>query len=199
MAATWWANELNPQGLSQGDVLSPFLIGPPAYPAVYLGRDTWAKPKTSDKYWPERKQLEPFRTDPTGLFIGRGRISSCIVVSHSCEIDDKPNVDRVLVAPIAAIETISNPASRAQILGEKRRAFLPLPGIPTMGDYYADLRAIASVDRRFIKDATRIASMSVDGLLRLQVQLIEYFSRISAPELRKLLEEKIAQQTPPAP
>ena len=190
-AGTWWAETLNPLGLSQGDILSPIPLGPTKYPPIFMGRDVFTKPGTSKNYWPERAEIELFKKDNTGLFIARGRLSHSIVVSHSCEVENKPDIDRALVAPIAPLDRISDPASRARVINQERRAFLPLPAIPGLGDYYADLRVITAVDIEFVRAANREASMSDDGLIRLKAQLIEFFTRIPRQELEDLIRKSI--------
>jgi len=56
---------------------------------------------------------------------------------------------------------------------------MPLPGVPQLGDYYADLRCLMWLDRKIVDQNKRIASMSEEGVLRLQAQLIGFFTRKS--------------------
>ena len=60
---------------------------------------------------------------------------------------------------------------------QREWAFLPLPDVPELGDYYADLRLIHPVDRRFLRDDSRLASMTDEATLRLQAQLVGFFTR----------------------
>ena len=73
-AGAWWAAQLNPLGLSQGDILSPIPVGPTQYPPVFLGHEPWQRPGKSDLYFPQRKEIELYKKDQTGLFIARGRL-----------------------------------------------------------------------------------------------------------------------------
>lgn len=133
-------------------------------------------------HWPERDKLEPFKTDATGLYIARGRIIRVLVVSHSCEIEKRDDA-RVLVAMTAPLANVQDPAKRAKILEQKRRAFMPLPAVPNAGDLYADLRMIAYAEQSLLSD--RKFSMTEDGVVRLRAQLIEYFTRMPVSDEMK--------------
>lgn len=152
------------------------LLGTAHEPVTFLGRDTWT-PKGRGPHWPQRSALEPFKTDSTGLYIARGRVTRVLVVSHSCEIEKKDDA-RVLVAMIAPLISVQDAGKRAKILEQKRRAFMPLPEVPGLGDCYADLRTISYVERKLILDSNREFSMTEDAVIRLRAQLIEYFTRL---------------------
>ena len=164
-----------------------------AYPPItYLGRETY--PRKGTDYWPQRKAIETFKTDGTGLYVARGRVTRALVVSHSCELDDKPDVTRVLMALIAPLSQVENERARARILEQKRRALLPLPDLPELGDHYADLRCIAYVDRKLVTDAQREFSMSDDGVIRLRAQLIEFFTRLDTGKLKGDIAAALASE-----
>jgi hypothetical protein len=187
---SWWAERLNPKGLSQGDLVAAVPIGTAWFPVTYLGRDKWQRGK--DTYFPQRGSLETFKTDSTGLFIARGPVIRVLVVSHSCELDDKPDTGRVLVAPVASLDGVPEQPRRL-ILDQRRRAFMPLPQVPNCGDMYADLRCVAYLDRKLIPDRNRECSMNEDGLLRFQVQLIAYFTRLDPDPIEDALKAGISQ------
>lgn len=178
-ASSWWAPAVNAKGLSQGDLVADVLVGTPYIPTTFLGRDT--RPMKGRTYWPQSPKLDPFRTDETGLYIARGRVSLALVVSHSCELDDKPDVGRVLVALVAPLSQVSDPTAQATILEQRHLALLPLPGVPKLGDHYADLRCIVYVNRKLVQDSQRICSMTDEGVLRLQAQLLAFFTRRDLP------------------
>jgi hypothetical protein len=106
------------------------------------------------------------------------------VVSHSCELEKKDD-SRVLVAMTGLLSDVQDPAKRAAILDQKRRAFMPLPEIPGSEDHYADLRTIAYVERKLIPDSSREFSMTDDAVIRLRAQLIEYFTRLPVDDEMK--------------
>jgi len=184
-------------GLSQGDVVRDVPIGTAYPPITYLGRDTWPRKGKDGKtieYRPQTKALEPFRTDDTGLYIARGKVTRALVVSHSCELDDKPDVGRVLLAPAAPLSQITDQVAKARILEQKRRALLPLPELPELGDYYADLRCITYVDRKLVADSQREFSMSEEGVIRLRAQLIEFLTRLDTEKLKGDIAAALASE-----
>lgn len=184
-AHAWWAPALNPLGLSQGDLLAPVPIGTSRVPVGFIGRDSW--PRQGKNYWPEYEEFQPGKNAPTGLFLAKGTLAHCLVISHSCELDDKPNVGRVIVAPVGSIERVPDSGFRERIMAGARRAFMPLPGTPKIGDAYADLRAITFVERALVPDANRVASMTEEGVYRLQAQVVGYFSRLEPEDVLKML------------
>lgn len=159
--------------LSQGDVLSAIPFGAVLHPTTYLAKRT-VKPNVFQ--WAPTDQVEEHT-------LARGRGAPCIVLSHSCELDKDEKKGRVIVAPIAPIDRVTEAAARDAILAQRRFSMLPLPDIPNMGTFYADLRVMTSVYRAHCNDAKRVASMSDEGRFRLAVQLVAFFGRQDASEL----------------
>jgi hypothetical protein len=181
--ASLWAEKLNPLGLSQGDIVTPLPIGTTHAPITFMGRNTWPRQVggVERKYLPQEDALVEFPGDTSGLFLARGRVVHSIVISHSCEIDDKPDRrGRVVVAQIAALGPLEEKVRNNILVGE-RRAFMPLPDIPGLGDYYADLRNTSYLDRKIIGD--RIVSMNDEGVMYLQMHVIAFFSRLKPEHL----------------
>ena len=193
--SAWWAAQLNSKGLTQGDIIAPVPIGTARVPVTFLGRDVW--PRREKNYWPQTPELSPFHTDQTGLFIARGPVTHSLVVSHSYELDDKPDVGRVLVAIIAPLDRVEDAEMRARILNQKRRAFMPLPGVPGMGDMYADLRCTTYVDRKLIPDSHRVVSMSDAAIVRLRSQLIAYFTRLDPSRFAEAIKTGLEEENRP--
>ena len=54
---------------------------------------------------------------------------------------------------------------------------MPLPGVPELGDYYADLREMTTVDREAVLLRERAASASEHGRNQIQQHLVLYFLR----------------------
>lgn len=177
----WWRRELNPEGLSQGDILSDVLVGSAHDPRAYLGRDVTTK--GTKKVWPEAPTFDTFKTDQTGYYIARGRQGYGIVLSHSCDLDKGRDKSGVLVALVSPMSQIQNPTQRNSILAQRHFAFLPLPDIPGLGTCYADLRRINYVARKSIQNESRLASMSADGATRLHAQLIGFFTRLDFSQI----------------
>ena len=175
----WWLPSLNPAGLSQGDLVADVVQGTAWDPIVLLGRD--AQTKGSNKLWPQVDKFSKFKTDSSGLFVGRGVVTRALVVSHNCEIDKGPGSPKVLVAPVFSISKITDDAARASIMAGARRAFMPLPAPDVDEDYYADFRQINYVLKGLLPDERRLFSMTDDGVLRVKAQLVEFFTRVKFP------------------
>jgi len=162
----WWATQPNPEGLSQGDVVIEIPVGASVFPLVQLKKQTT---KGGVEAW------VPHETGEHLLF--RGNTYNGIVLSHDCEIDKHEKKQRVLVAPMTLLSALPD-TSREQVMLQARRSLMPLVGVPTIGDYYADLRLIQAVDRQFLANEQRRASMSEVGQTRLRAQLAVFFLRV---------------------
>ncbi|SRR6266481_2100514 len=183
---SWWLDDLNPKGLSQGDIVTQVLIGAADQPVKYLEKVPLEK--GAKKSWSESINFQPIKIDNRGLYIARGRLTHAIVVSHSCELDKSQ--PHVLLAPIISLDSLSDEKARNNILSQKRRAFLALPEIPRLGTCYADFRTLSYAERKTISDINRMVSMSDEGTLRLRVQLLAFFSRIT-PEVLEAAITKV--------
>ncbi|HMR73967.1 MAG TPA: hypothetical protein PKD61_02615 [Polyangiaceae bacterium] len=122
--------------------------------------------------------------DSNGMahWLARGKVQHILVLSHSCELDKMHRKALVLVAPIARLSSVSSPEDRRRILEQKRRAFLPLPDLPGLGDCYADLRASHAIDRTTVDLLERMASLTDQGAQRLGAQVIGFFTRLNVPD-----------------
>jgi hypothetical protein len=107
--------------------------------------------------------------------LSNGEVAGALVVSYDCEIDKSK---RVLVAPVFEISSLPSESQRA-VLEQRRFSLMPLPDVPHVGTFYADLRLIQAVKREFLPLADRQASMTAGAVDRLQVQLITFFTRRS--------------------
>ena len=94
------------------------------------------------------------------------------VVSHDCDIDKEEKLARVLVAQMARLDGLPEADRDAMVQRQTRRSKMPLPDVPGLGDYYADLRLISPVPLSFLGHDQRLASMSEAGGIRLRVQLV---------------------------
>lgn len=188
---SWWLEGLNPKGLSQGDIVSQLLIGATDHPVKHLAKQPLEK--AGKRLWEEVSELQPFKTDSRALYIARGRLTYAIVVSHSCELDKK-NSNLVLLAPIAPLDRITDTNAKANILAQRRQAFLPLPDVPGLGTCYADFRTLSYVEMKTIPDNTRQVSMSDEGVLRLRAQIVAFFSRINPVVLETAIMDAIKSE-----
>lgn len=178
--AAWWLPALNDEGLSQGDVLKPLPQAVSVFPTRRLQRK-------SLKGAPEA--YVPTEDTSRDYFLFRGAETEVLIISHSCDLDKNERKQRVLVSPIFRLDIVSKKDVRETILAQRRISLMPLPDLPELGDCYADLRLISSVPREFLTDERRLASMSEEGVVRLQVQLAYFLFRIPPGTLDKMLRE----------
>lgn len=175
--ASPWAENPKPE-LSQGDLLSPVPIASVTAPEKFLKRGQTLKHDVHT--WQETAVWHP-EPDERGHFLALGRKLNAVVLSQDCEIDREK---RLLVAPVLSMHTITGDALEA-VRNGKRYPFMPLPEIPgVLPESYVDLRGICFVERKLIDDASRLSSMSDEGVERLQAQLIAFFTHIPLSELR---------------
>lgn len=170
-SVSWWAPQIKSE-LSQGDILSPVLIGSSAVPETYLVKRQF---RGGEQAWSPSSNWQP-DGNGKGSFLGKGRIIHGIVVSHDCELDKKRRSARVLVAPISSLEKLL-PEESQPIIEQTSYSKMPLPDIPQLGNYYVDLNCLMWLDREIVDRIKRIASMSEDGVTRLHAQLFGFFTR----------------------
>jgi hypothetical protein len=91
---------------------------------------------------------------------------------------DKPSKKQlVLVAPIASAAGLDG-GQRREVFARRRYAFMPLPGVPRIGDAYADLRLITPLERAYIDEQERVASMNDEGVQVLRESLVAFLTRM---------------------
>ena len=178
-AKSWWAPHLKAE-LSQGDVLAPVLIGSVQHPILYLKKGPVLKVNVQS--WVPSSDFISNPGDGLGNFLGKGRVVNAIIVSHDCEIEKPRRGTRILIAPASPLTNVTDTNHRQKIMEQKHFALLPLPGIPKLGDCYADFRLLMWVDKKLVEDAgKRIASMTDEAVIRLHAQLIGFFTRRGLP------------------
>jgi len=167
--AGWWLEDLATE-LSQGDIVRGVIVGLPVCPPIFLQKTT---AKANQEVWSPGTP----KPDHNGIVrvLAEGRQCDVLVVSHGCEIDKKDSKKRILVAPVGTADRLST--SRNAVFEQREHALFPLPEVPQLGDCYADLRLIHPVDLGFLRPENRLASMTEDGMVRLQAQLIGFFTR----------------------
>jgi len=175
MAQEWWRPELHPK-LSQGDIISLVPLGSVTNPVKYLQSAALRGGAVSG--WAETLNWKPDH-DGMGHILYRGRVSCAIVLSHDCEIDKPNKGTRVIVSPVIPLSDLRE-QERQRIVDQTPWRFLVLPGMPSLGDNYTDLRCTTFLPAAVAFEAKRIASMEEDARLRLQQQLIAFFTRIDA-------------------
>ncbi|MBI4190299.1 MAG: hypothetical protein HY525_07140 [Betaproteobacteria bacterium] len=169
----WWGEQVE-SDLSQGDIVANLPIFLLVSPLKYL-RHTNLRGNTPG--WMDSDSPVVDRDGRTRLH-AIGKSLPGLVLSHSCELDKRDRRKRrVIVAPIVPIGTVSDVALRDSILAQAQYASMPLPDIPGLGTYYADLRSIVTLDRDIVDKGKRLASMTELAQKRLWAQLVAFFLR----------------------
>lgn len=176
MAEDWWLPAPLP-GLSQGDIIAGVAFAIVVNPLTPLVKDSDGKRAV----WAPSTEWKP-DNNGRGHALSAGKMGAGVVVSHSCELDKEKARGRVLLAPVPSLTNLPE-EHRPVVLAQQKRSAMPLPGVPNLGDCYADLHNIMSFDRRVLDSCTRLASMTEAARRRLMLQLIEFFVRVDATSL----------------
>lgn len=174
--ASWWRTELNPQGLSQGDVIRLLISGSAVMPLRPLRSRPLPKGKSG---WEELTAWSPGNNE-VGHYVAAGKMLPCLVISHSCDMEKPKDTARVLIAPMRPL-SVFNPEERELVLQRSRANLVPLSEIPGWEDSCADLRCISYVDRQMVSVSERVVSMTQEATKIFQAQLVFFFTRIVIP------------------
>lgn len=162
--------------LSQGDVFEaiPIVLAPT--PVQFVRPQTF---KGSVKGW--ILSSSPFK-DSGGrtVLFAAGFISLAIAISHDCEFEDQQGSKNILCARVELLST-APPEHQPIIARQQNIPRLYLPALPGVGDCYANLRSVATVDRQALQNAKRVASMSSEARDFLQARLVQFFLRREFP------------------
>lgn len=167
----WW-NSVLPQELWQGDIFSNIPILVPSAPTKYLRHSKTLKGGVQS--WEEHSDAQRGKDGRT-FFLAQGLLTYALLINHSCDLDKKNNA-RVLFAHVASLNDIAAD-QREHVENQESIARLFLPGVPSLGHAFADLRVVCTVPRETINSSNRIASMTDAARLRLHAQILKFFSR----------------------
>ncbi len=173
----WWRAELNPQGLSQGDVIRVLISGTAVVPVQALRSRPFKKGIAG---WEVLPAWAPGNND-VGHYLASGKMTPCLVVSHSCDLEKPKDTARVLIAPMRPLAPFKE-EDREIVLRQENINLFPLPEIPGLEDHCADLRCISYVDRKLVDASELIVSMAEDATKILQARLVHFFTRIKIPK-----------------
>jgi hypothetical protein len=186
-----WLPAPNPRGLSQGDILVDVPVGVTRVPLTFVSHASF-EDRRGKTIWTEYDSLQPLKEDSAGHWLAKGRITRALVLTHSCDLDDLRDSERVLIAPIAEITMVtSGETDRRRIMDGARSTYVSLPGVPGIGDCYADLRSICPIDRFFFSPANRLCSMTDEAVAILRAQLVVHFTRLEPQHLVNALQAQI--------
>jgi hypothetical protein len=164
--------------LSQGDIIVDVPIGTVTNPVKYLQKA--ALKGNSPGGWQESLKFKPDHNG-MGNYLAHGRLARVIVLTYGCEVDKDKKKHRIVVAAVNAISNLSSEEQEI-VMGQSAFHSMPLPGIPVLGDHYADLRLTTFLPKEILETGNRVASMTDEGVLRLQAQLIGFFTRLKVSE-----------------
>ncbi|HEY6299119.1 MAG TPA: hypothetical protein VIW95_05690 [Candidatus Binatus sp.] len=173
--AGWWLPQLNPKGLSQGDIIRPLISGTAAVPWRPLRPQALKgnKPGWAETAWTPENSGD-------GHYLARGKVLPCLVVSYSCDLDKDKSNARVLVVPMQPLTALTE-ESREAVLQLLSINLFPLVQVPNLEDHCADLRCISHVNRKLVNDCERVASMTDLGMQNLEAHLVYFFTRLPVP------------------
>jgi hypothetical protein len=174
----WWATT-PVASLSQGDVIGNVPVAVVVHPLAPLEKKDLVGQRGA---WVPLQAWTPDK-DEMGHVLGKGRLIPVIVLTESCQIDKNESKGRVIVAPIYSAQRLRDDNERALVWGQQRRSKMPLDAVPTIGASYADLRMTTAIDQRFLDVNNRIAQLSEDGVRRLQMQLLAFFTGLRTETL----------------
>lgn len=187
---SWWATT-PVASLSQGDVIGNVPVAVVVHPLAALAKRDVPGQKGAwvplEAWTPDRQEM--------GYALSKGRVIPVVVLSESCQLDKKETIGRVIVAPVFSAEKLRED-ERQLLWDQKRRSKLPLPEAPTIGPSYADLRLTTAVDLKYLDTANRVCQLNEQGVRRLQMQLLAFFTGL---ETEKLFEVALAATQEPAP
>lgn len=189
-----WSPTLNPRGLSQGDILVDVPVAATKVPLTFVSHAGF-KDSRGKTIWTQYDALQPMKDEPSGHWLAKGRITRALVLTHSCDLDDLKDSERILVAPIAEIKQVtSSEEDRQRIMQGARSNYVALPGVPGVGNCYADLRSICPLDRFLFSAGSRMCSMTDDAVAILRAQLIVHFTRLEPEHLVRALQGQIFEE-----
>ena len=140
--------------------------------------------KGNAQSWDEQPGFKATLGNGRGHFLAEGVEYPAIVITEDCEIDKKDGAAHIAVAPVFPLTLVQDPETRDVVRAGRRYPFLPLDAIPNVIDEsYADLRFITFANRKLIDAASRRVSMTPVGVLKLQRQIVAFYTRIEMKDI----------------
>jgi hypothetical protein len=170
-SSDWWLPDLAPS-LEQGDIIRTRFNAQIVAPAKYLVRGGTSK--RQKQLWEEISEVPEATNEENVRVLATISGEYAIVLSYGCEID-KPNKP-VLLAPVFPISKIKG--NHEMVVAQKVPRYLPLVDVPNIGLAFANLSRTFSLQQSLITRDDRVMSMTPAGILRVQAQLIAFFSRM---------------------
>jgi len=190
---SWWAATPT-ASLSQGDVIGDVPVAVVVHPLAQLTRQDAQR---LGSVWVPSPTWQPDHQG-MGNLLAKGRVIPVIVLTESCQLDKKESKDRVIIAPVYPASGLG-PEEQAMLWAQQRKSKLPLPEAPQIaqiGPSYADLRMTTAIDVKYLDVGHRIAQLSQEGVHRLQMQLLAFFTGL---DTRALLAAAMSLSQGPEP
>lgn len=171
-----WAAQVDPEGLSQGDVLEPLPVVSLWNPISPISKNESGK---GVRWLPSSEPSQ----GSEGYFVARGARLPVLVLSDCCELDKERDRERVIVAAIRPLNTLQA-ADQQTVRDGKNFSYAPLLNIPEYGDCYANFRLTVSLRKESVDTARRVASMTDSGRRWLYGRIFGYYARKKLPEFQ---------------
>lgn len=177
--------------ISQGDILE-------LLPHISLNKPLLALSKEAETIFRAVAEPHPQFNDKDGQdVIATCKRTKAILISHDCEID-KTHVQNYLVCPVVPSHRLK-PTTQDLLKRNRIYAMLYLPKYgDTLGESFVDFNHVTTLNAEFVKNATRILSLSDLGRRALYVQFIRWLSRwelreIACPSCGSIFDPHINQ------
>lgn len=176
----------NPDGrlLAQGDVVDgvTFVWTPPKnkrwvlmrpLPAESLKRPVGGLPRTFKAYIDGELQTA-WERDDGELVMAAGYAQTCMILSQSCDLDHRKNVQ---IAPVSSLTDITNDRTRNNVRAGDVGYFYYLPPNGDFPESYADLNQITTIDPSYLRIDQLRVRLSPRGLVDFMNLLSDYFAK----------------------
>jgi hypothetical protein len=166
----WWKPQVS-EVLDQGDIFADIPLVLPVEPLLYLHKQQLKGGSPGYFASEEPKILK----GGAPQFLATGRVATAMLLSHGCDID-KQNNKRLTFVSVSPLSDLP-PVDQERVAARTVVAMLYLPGVPLLGDAYADFRLIGTAPREMVDKKTRIASMQSAAQEWIHAHLFEFFVR----------------------
>lgn len=178
VAADWYDAEPDETQRYQGDLLSPFVL--PLPPADDAHRFVLRQVERDREAFVLREVagLGDAYRDDVELTLGRASLTTVLVVTQTCDIDQRMFVQVAPVRPAAEIKDTQLGNLRKNRIGYL--FYLPEASRQSFKESYADLSRLVSVPASVVRSASLAARLTPTATVALQSQLARMHGRLFA-------------------
>ncbi len=162
--------------ISQGDILE-------LLPHLSLNRPLLALSKETEIIFKAVGEPYPQFNDKDGQdVIATCKRNKAILINHDCDID-KPQIKKYLVCPVVPSNRLK-PTTQDLLKRNRIYSMLHLPKFGNiLTESFVDFNQITTLDAEYLKDTTRVLSLSDLGRRALYVQFIRWLTRWELREI----------------